>query len=320
MNTSPAPRPLFGMSANLPAELADDVAAILADWTKNNKVGRLWEKDATLWTGTDEGQWLGWLGIVDEQLAWPEKLTTVADEIRAGGFTHAVLLGMGGSSLCVEVMKLTFGRSSGFPEMFVLDSTDPAQVRAVEKQLDIAKTLFIVSSKSGTTLEPNIFQQYFYGRAKEVLGAKAAQHFIAITDPGSQLEKVAKAEGFRHVAPGIPSIGGRYSALSNFGMVPAAVQGLDVQNFLQRTLKMVQACDATSSPKENPGVQLGAILGAAALRGRDKITLIVGGVHWKTGEGTDSRGPGDDGCPNDLRGGPIICLCAAALRSGRFAG
>jgi transaldolase/glucose-6-phosphate isomerase len=276
MNASPQSRPLFGLSANLPRELADDIAAIHADWTEKDKVRRLWAKDATLWTGTDEGQWLGWLGIVDEQLANAKTFTELTEEARAGGFTQALLLGMGGSSLCPEVMKLTFGHVPGFPEMFVLDSTDPAQVQTVEKQLDIAKTLFIVSSKSGTTLEPNIFQQYFYGRAKEVLGAKAAaQHFIAITDPGSQLEKVAKAEGFRQIARGVPSIGGRYSALSNFGMVPAAVQGLDVLDFLQRTLKMVQACGAASSAKENPGVQLGAILGAAALRGRDKITLIV---------------------------------------------
>ncbi len=276
MNSSPLPRPLFGLSANLPKDLANDVAAILADWTKNDKVRRLWEKDATLWTGADEGQWLGWLGIVEQQVAQPEKFSKIAADVRAAGFTHALLLGMGGSSLCVEVMKLTFGRVAGFPEMFVLDSTDPAQVRACEKKLDLAKTLFIVSSKSGTTLEPNIFQQYFYGRAKEVLGAEAAgKHFMAITDPGSQLEKTAKAEGFRHIAHGVPSIGGRYSALSDFGMVPAAIQGLDVARFLTRTMEMVRTFGASKIPDQNPGVRLGAILGAAALQGRDKITLIV---------------------------------------------
>jgi transaldolase/glucose-6-phosphate isomerase len=276
MNTAPLPRPLFGLSANLPEELAADVSAVLSDWAKNDKVRRLWGKDATLWTGADEGQWLGWLGIVEEQLGEAPTFSKLAEEVRGEGFTHALLLGMGGSSLCVEVMKLTFGRLAGFPEILVLDSTDPAQVHRIEQQLDIRKTLFIVSSKSGTTLEPNIFQQYFYGRAREALGAKAAaQHFIAITDPGSQLEKVAKAEGFRHIAHGVPSIGGRYSALSNFGMIPAAVQGLDVTSLLKRTAEMVRACGPPASAEQNPGVRLGAILGAAALRGRDKVTFIV---------------------------------------------
>jgi glucose-6-phosphate isomerase len=265
---------LFGQSAKLPAELAAEVAAVIADWTAGDKVRRLWAHDASLWTNTDEAKWLGWLDIVAQQIAYAEKFRSLAAEVRAGKFSHALLLGMGGSSLCPEVMAFTFGRTAGFPEMYVLDSTDPTQVAATEKKVDLARTLFIVSSKSGTTLEPNIFQQYFYGRVKEVLGAKeAARRFIAITDPGSQLEQVAKTEGFRQIAHGVASIGGRYSALSNFGMVPAAVQGIDVPKFLMRAAEMVKVCSAAA--ENNPGVQLGAILGAAGKRGIDKVTIIA---------------------------------------------
>jgi transaldolase / glucose-6-phosphate isomerase len=265
---------LFGQSVKLPKEFAADVAAVIADWTSGDKVKRLWAHDASLWTNTDEGQWLGWLDIVAQQIADVEKFKSLAREISAGKFSHALLLGMGGSSLCPEVMAFTFGRAAGFPEMHVLDSTDPAQVVATAKKVDLARTIFIVSSKSGTTLEPNIFQQYFYGRAKEAVGEKeAARRFIAITDPGSHLEQVAKTEGFRHIAHGVASIGGRYSALSNFGMIPAAVQGIDVPKFLARAAEMVKACAATA--ENNPGVQLGAILGVGAKRGIDKVTIIA---------------------------------------------
>jgi transaldolase / glucose-6-phosphate isomerase len=274
MSASGSKDGLFGQSAKLPAELAAEVAAVIADWTAGDKVRRLWAHDASLWTNTDEGQWLGWLDIVAQQIADAEKFRSVAEEVRAGKFSHALLLGMGGSSLCPEVMAFTFGRTTGFPETHVLDSTDPAQVTATAKKVDLARTLFIVSSKSGTTLEPNIFQQYFYGRAKEAVGEKeAARRFIAITDPGSHLEQVAKTEGFLHIVHGVASIGGRYSALSNFGMIPAAVQGIDVAKFLTRATEMVKACSAAA--EKNPGVQLGAILGAAGKHGIDKVTIIA---------------------------------------------
>ena len=280
MNTSTAAQGsksrLFGQTAKLPAELAADVAAVIADWILGDKVKRLWAGDASLWTNADEGQWLGWLNIVTQQAADAEKFRSLAEEVRAGKFSHALLLGMGGSSLCPEVLALTFGRAVGFPEMYVLDSTDPAQVAATAKKVDLARTLFIVSSKSGTTLEPNIFQQYFYGRVKEVLGEKeAARRFMAITDPGSHLEQVAKTEGFRQIAYGVANIGGRYSALSNFGIVPAAVQGIDVAKFLERAAEMTKACSAAFPTEDNPGVQLGAILGAAAKRGIDKVTIVA---------------------------------------------
>src|SRR2546428_7942517 len=147
-------------------------------------------------------------------------------EVRAAGFTHALVIGMGGSSLCPEVLKMTFGRIAGYPELFVLDSTDPGQVRAIERKIDVASTLFIVSSKSGSTLEPNIFMRYFFDRAKQLVGAdRAGSRFITITDPGSRMQEAATADGFRRILFGVPSIGGRYSALSDFGLAPAAVHG-----------------------------------------------------------------------------------------------
>ncbi|HXC48544.1 MAG TPA: bifunctional transaldolase/phosoglucose isomerase [Candidatus Sulfotelmatobacter sp.] len=264
------------ISHKLPPALADGVKTSLADWKTNNKVARLWQKDPSLWTGTDEGKWLGWLTIVDEQLKEVANLKKLATEIKKAKFRHAVLLGMGGSSLCVEVLRLTFGKFGGYPELHVLDSTDPAQVKAVEKKLDLKKTLCIVSSKSGSTLEPNIFKQYFYERIRQKVGDKeVGSHFIAVTDPGSKMEQVAKDGGFRHIFPGVPSIGGRYSALSHFGTVPGAIMGLDLSKFLKITQKMVKACGPTTAPEKNPGVILGTILGVAANHGRDKITIFT---------------------------------------------
>ena len=183
---------------------------------------------------------------------------------------------MGGSSLCPEVLALTFAQTPGFPRLHILDSTDPAQIRGVEKKVDLAKTLFIVSSKSGSTLEPNIYKQYFFERVQQTVGAdKAGSRFIAITDPGSKMQLVAERDRFRHIFYGLPSIGGRYSALSNFGMVPAAAMGLDIGKFLERTKEMVDACKASTPVEQNPGVMLGLILGTAAKAGRDKITLIT---------------------------------------------
>ncbi len=263
-------------SYTLPGPFAAEVKTTLDDWQLTGKVRRLWARDASLWTGTDENNWLGWLGIADDQVAHLQPITSFAEEVKREGFTHAVLLGMGGSSLCPEVLKLTFGKVSGFPELYVLDSTDPAQIRATEAKIDLQRTLFIVSSKSGSTLEPNIFKQYFFERARQALGAKeAGKHFIAITDPGSKMQQVAEADGFRHIFFGVPSIGGRYSALSNFGIVPAAVMGLDVARFLDRTEEMVHACAACVRVEDNPGVALGTILGVLAKHGRDKVTLIA---------------------------------------------
>ena len=260
----------------LPEELTKQVAQAINDWRAGGKLRRLWQRDASLWTGSDESQWLGWLDVAEKQLDRKDDFRKLAEEIRREGFSDILLLGMGGSSLCPEVLEKTFGQISGFPRMHVLDSTDPAQVKAFEKKVDLAKTLFIVSSKSGTTLEPNIFKQYFFERVKQTIGAeKAGSRFIAVTDPGSKLEKEAEADKFRYIFHGLPSIGGRYSALSNFGIVPAACMGVDVAKFLDRTEEMVQACAASVPVESNPGVMLGIVLGEAANSGRDKVTIIT---------------------------------------------
>lgn len=260
----------------LPSPLAEAVTENLVDWRASNKVRRLWQRDASLWTGTDEADWLGWLDITQEQIAHLDELRRLAEEAKAGGFTDILLLGMGGSSLCPEVFAKTFGHVAGFPRLHVLDSTDPAQVKAFDDKINPAKTLFVVSSKSGSTLEPNIFKQYFFERTRQTVGAdKAGSHFIAITDPGSKMQTVAEADHFRHIFYGRPSIGGRYSALSNFGMVPAALMGLDVAKFLDRTQQMVEACGASTLFDENPGAVWGVVLGTAAKNGRDKVTIIA---------------------------------------------
>jgi transaldolase / glucose-6-phosphate isomerase len=267
---------LNAMSYKLPDESEKDVQAALEDWRKEGKVRRLWSADASLWTEADEAHWLGWLEIVDKQLKGIAHLEHFADDVKRSGFRDVLLLGMGGSSLGPEVLGETFGTKPGFPNLHVLDSTDPAQIRHFEGHIDPARTLFLVSSKSGSTLEPNIFKQYFYERAKQAVGAEEApKRFVAITDPGSSLEKAALNEGFRCVFHGLPSIGGRYSVLSAFGMVPAAAIGVDPRAFLESTAEMVRSCAASAPPAENPGIILGAILGTCQRRGRDKVTIIA---------------------------------------------
>jgi transaldolase / glucose-6-phosphate isomerase len=263
-------------SAALPPPLQQAVDATIKDWVTNNKVNRLWKCDKSLWTNDDENKWLGWLNIATESAKDLAKLDDLAAFVKSSGFTHVLLLGMGGSSLCPEVLALTFGNQNGFPQLHILDSDDPAQVKTVEKQIDPAKTLFIVASKSGSTLEPNIFKQYFFAVAEKALGkGNAGKSFVAITDPGSKMEQVAQADKFQYIFHGLPSIGGRYSALSNFGLVPAAAMGLDVRRFLERTSVMVEACAATVSADKNPGAMLGAILGTLGNEGRNKVTIVT---------------------------------------------
>ena len=268
-------------SYSVPAELQTKVDASLDDWLANGKTRRLWDRDATLWTRSDESKWLGWLGIIEHQLAHGEHLRELAGDVKAAGFSHAAVLGMGGSSMCPEVLGTTFGPQQGFPELHVLDSTDPAQVKTLENKLHLAKTLFIVASKSGSTLEPNIFKQYFFERVAEKVGRdNASQQFVVVTDPGSRLEQAAQSEKVRHVFHGVPSIGGRYSALSDFGMVPAAAIGIDTKQFLDRAGEMAVSCSARVPAHENPGVVLGNILGILASEGRDKVTIISSpGIH-----------------------------------------
>jgi transaldolase/glucose-6-phosphate isomerase len=272
-----APAPVLGNAARtkLPADVEKSVHEKCADWNSGGKVKRLWSGDASLWTNGDEAKWLGWLTIVDEQRKDVARFQKVFDEVHAGGFEHVCLLGMGGSSLCPEVWSKTFGPQPGAPKLAVLDSTDPQQLLAVERALDLTKTLFCVSSKSGSTLEPNIFKAYFFERVKQVVGAEGAgRRFVAITDPGSQMEKVALGDGFRRTFAGVKSIGGRYSALSDFGLVPAAAMGVDVERLLDRALAMKEACTHEKA-EDNPGVFLGLVLGCAAKLGRDKVTIVA---------------------------------------------
>jgi transaldolase / glucose-6-phosphate isomerase len=258
-----------------PSALVDRVGRAAQQWDEAGGTRRLWDKDASLWTGADEAKWLGWLGAIEAGRTLLPTLQDIAAGVRRDGFTHALLLGMGGSSLCPEVLARTFGRQPGAPELHVLDSTVPSQVAALEGRVDLDRTLVIVASKSGSTLEPSAFQQYFFHRLAAVRGpAEAARRFVAITDPGSKLEGQAKAAGYRHIVSGEPTIGGRYSALSPFGLVPAAVLGVDVAAFLDETARMVDAIRSAPAAS-NPGVSLGLLLGTAAIAGRDKLTLIA---------------------------------------------
>ena len=263
------------MTHTLSPELADDVGSVLDDWSASGKVARLWDRDATLWTGRDESRWLGWLDIAGEQLNRTGELRALAEGARADGFRDVLLLGMGGSSLAPEVLSETFGRNGNGPLLRVLDSTDPAQVRAAEAAVDLTRTLFFVSSKSGSTLEPNVLKRYFFARATDALGGEAGRRFVAITDPGSALEREAQSDGFRAVLHGRESIGGRYSALSDFGMAPGAVAGVDIEAMLERARQAAEQCRPSTPAADNPGLVLGAVLGTCTLAGRDKLTLVT---------------------------------------------
>jgi transaldolase/glucose-6-phosphate isomerase len=256
--------------------LEDAVTATTARAAKEGWTRRLWRKDTTLWPGGDADKWLGWLDAGKAGCVELPVLEGLRDEVKARGFTHAVLLGMGGSSLGPEVLAETFGAAPGYPELIVLDSTDPSQVRRVAASVDPARTLFLVSSKSGSTLEPDVLHSYFFELVETALGqGKAGAQFIAVTDPGSKLETKAREQGFWRVFHGEPTLGGRYSVLSNFGMVPAAIIGLDVREIFETVATMVRACGPSAPPAANPGFQLGALLGAGAVSGRDKVSLIV---------------------------------------------
>ena len=272
---------LAQLTIKLPPELQTAAEKAREDWRSAGKLRDLWAGDAKVWTGADEAKWLGWLGVVDDRLADLPALRAFAEDVKQAGYKYVMLLGMGGSSLGPEVLAETFGRQPGFPQLLVLDSTDPQQVAAFAAKVDMAHTLFIVSSKSGSTLEPNILKAYFFDQvSKASSAAKAGKHFVAVTDPGSKMQQVATNDGFRHIFLGDPAIGGRYSVLSNFGMVPLAAMGVDVGAFLKTTALMVRSCAAGTPPHSNPGVELGLALGEACRAGRDKVTVISGpGLH-----------------------------------------
>ncbi len=267
----------------VPPVLTDAVDRLAVEWKAEHRIRRLWDGDATLWTGADEDRWLGWLRVVPAQRETLATLQGFAGDVAAGGFGHAVLMGMGGSSLCPDVLRQCVGSKSGAPALHVLDSTDPAQVRSIDERIDYRRTLFIVASKSGTTLEPDLFLRYFRSRARTELGADAGSRFVAITDPGSQLDQLARTERFGRVFHGMPSIGGRFSALSNFGLVPAAALGLDVERLTARAATVRAACKHGVPLRENPGALLGLTLAAAAAAGRDKVTFVISPAYRALG-------------------------------------
>jgi transaldolase / glucose-6-phosphate isomerase len=262
---------LNSLTYQLPEKLESAVRDSFDEWTEENKIARIWSKDAGVWSNDDESKWLGWLDSVATEISRIQEYKDFAEDIRQAGFTDVLLMGMGGSSLCPEVLSITFGKAN----FHVLDSTVPAQIKAIESKLNLEKTLFIVASKSGSTLEPNTFKQYFFERLAEKVGReKAGRQFVAITDPDSKMQKVAEADGFRKIFFGNPEIGGRFSALSPFGMAAAAAMGLDVADFLQRADKMVAAC-RKENPEANEAAVLGTILGVCQTHGVDKLTIFT---------------------------------------------
>ena len=242
-------------------------------------IPRLWGRDVALWKDDPRHQEiiansLGWLEVPEKLLEQAPRLSAFAEEVRGEGFSHLLLMGMGGSSLCPEVFRRSLGRIAGYPQLLVLDSTDPATVGKMERAVDLSRTLFIVASKSGTTIEPLMFYHYFFDKVARVC-PEPGRNFIAITDPGSRLERIAREKGFRRVFQNMSDIGGRYSALSYFGMVPAALTGLDVKKILLRAASVSQDCAPEVSAAENPAARLAAALGQLARQGRDKMTLVI---------------------------------------------
>lgn len=258
---------------------ADAVGQRLDQVKKNDLAGRLWQRDASLWT-TDAARQetirkrLGWLTVVKAMKEQADGLKHFADEIVAAGFKHVLLLGMGGSSLAAEVMQFTFGIARGQPNFSVLDTTDPATIRESLREMRPSDTLYIVASKSGTTLETLSLYKYFYGHVHNAMGGKAGESFVAITDPGTSLERVARERGFRRTFLNPADVGGRYSALSYFGLVPAALMGIDLSRLLDDAEQMMRACDPQVPVNENPGIWLGTTLAELYERGRDKVTFL----------------------------------------------
>ena len=260
--------------------LKEPVAEALNEADESAWSQRVWRRDATVWKEDEAnqkiiGNSLGWLTVVGKMIGVADQIVTFADEIRLSReFDHVMLCGMGGSSLCPEVFRETFRAQEGYPELLVLDSTDPDVLASFADQIDVARCLFVVASKSGTTTEPLVFYKYWYDQVRQ-RKANPGASFLAITDPGTRMVEMATADQFRHIFLNPSDIGGRYSALSYFGMVPAALMGVDIKRLLVRAEAMAEACGAGVSAKQNPGMLLGAIMGECAKVGRDKLTIIT---------------------------------------------
>ena len=264
-------------SVHLPAECRPAVDAALDALDRENIVARIQQHDYRVWKDdpAEITNRLGWLSLTATMQGQLDGLETFAAGVRAAGYRHLVLLGMGGSVLGAEVLRRAFGSAAGFPELLALDSTLPAWVQAVSDTIDPARTIFLVSSKSGSTLEPNALYAHFRRQVAQARGAAVAgENFVAITDPGTGLEKLAGEQGFRQAFLNPPDVGGRYSVLSYFGLVPAALIGLDLNRLLSRAAVMREQCAATAA-RDNPGAWLGAVMSSLARQGRDKLTLAT---------------------------------------------
>ena len=275
--------PDSGINRRLEASLgkyAYAVSAAMEEAERGDVLGRIWRKDAALWKEDEKSQQLinnalGWLTVVDTMIGAEDELAAFAEQIRsAGRFEHVMLCGMGGSSLCPEVLRRTFGHQEGYPELLVLDSTDPDTLKMFADQIDVTRCLFLIASKSGTTIEPLSFYKYWYDQVSQ-RQPDPGQNFVAITDPGTLMLKMATGDKFRRIFLNPPDIGGRYSALSYFGMVPAALMGLDFRTMLERAARVVQDCAIGVPAADNPCARLGAIMGECARAGRDKLTIIT---------------------------------------------
>lgn len=298
---------------------ADAVKKSLERVEKEDWIRRIWKKDASLWKSDEAHQniirnALGWVTVIDQLVENADELAAFSERVRNDGFTHAMLLGMGGSSLCPEVFRRTFGEMNGFPTLHVLDSTDPATVKSFEERVDLPRTMFIVASKSGTTTEPLMFYKYFFNRMREIKGDRAGENFVAITDPGTLMESMARADNFRRIFLNPADIGGRYSALSFFGMVPASLQGFDFKALLDRAERVMHACAPAVPTADNPAARLGTILGTLANEGRDKLTLSTSPdiaslglwIEQLIAESTGKEGRGIIPIAGETLGGPSV--------------
>ncbi|QNH63213.1 glucose-6-phosphate isomerase [Hymenobacter sediminicola] len=256
------------------------VDAKLQEFNAKNFTTGFWQKQADLWVQDEAAQqslrsFMGWLRVAETMLPRVSEIEEFAKEVKAAGLKHVVVMGMGGSTMTPIVFKQAFEKSADGLPLSVLDTTNPASVREIEESVPLAETLFVVASKSGTTAEPLAFGDYFYARLKELKGDKAGENFVAITDPGSKFVTQATAEGYRRIFLNFAEVGGRFSALSYFGLVPAALYGIDIKTLLERAIGMMRATGSEGQVEQNPGLELGVALGLLAQEGRDKLTLVV---------------------------------------------
>ncbi|MEO6237862.1 MAG: glucose-6-phosphate isomerase [Vicinamibacterales bacterium] len=265
--------------ANVVFEPARQAAQALLD---QHVIGRIWQRDVSVWTSEPDGSAarsianrLGWLDVPSGMLPELEGVEALADEVRRDGISTMYLLGMGGSSLCAEVMRAVYGMRQGFPRVVVLDTTDEAAITGVARDLDPARALFLVASKSGGTIEPASMEKLFWARMTTALGESAGRHFVAVTDPATELAHLAETRRYRKIFLNPPDIGGRFSALSLFGLVPGAIIGGPMREMLAGAVDMAAGCRQEN--QQNPGLTLGAFMGAAALAGRDKLTVVLPG-------------------------------------------